>query len=84
MAKSIDAMAKVDAVYFVKGWNLARGCRIERKICEEYGVKILYPDFLEDRKEELVREPIIINDVPPIIPTDYKITCEDNHIPRID
>lgn len=39
-------MHNVDAVYFDEGWQDARGCRIERKICEEYGIKILDQDFL--------------------------------------
>lgn len=52
MAKSIDVMGKVDAVYFVKDWASARGCRIERQIAEAYGVKILNYDFLDEYKEE--------------------------------
>lgn len=47
MAKSIEIMGKVDAVYFMKGWEDARGCRIERNICHEYGVKILDENFFE-------------------------------------
>lgn len=46
IAKSIDAIGKVDAVYFTKDWREARGCRIERMICSEYGIKILDEDFL--------------------------------------
>lgn len=52
LAKSIDVMGKVDAVYFVKDWATARGCRIERQIAEAYGVKILNYDFLDEYKEE--------------------------------
>lgn len=52
IGKSIDVMGKVDAVYFVKDWREARGCRIERKIAEEYGVKILEYDFLDKFKDE--------------------------------
>jgi hypothetical protein len=39
-------MHDVDAVYFDKGWNDAKGCKIERAICREYGIKILDTDFL--------------------------------------
>ena len=39
-------MHNVDAVYFDNGWFEARGCRIENAICQEYGIKILKPDFL--------------------------------------
>ena len=40
LAKSIEAMSKVDAVVFMRGWELARGCRIEHKIAKEYGIFI--------------------------------------------
>jgi hypothetical protein len=40
-AKSIDAMANVDAVYFMNGWEAARGCRCERLIATEYGKQLL-------------------------------------------
>ena len=38
-------MHNVDAVYFDDGWEKARGCRIERKICNEYDIKILDESF---------------------------------------
>ena len=41
LAKSIEAMSKCDAVYFCKGWANARGCKIEHKIAEEYGLIII-------------------------------------------
>lgn len=47
IAKSIDFMAQVDAIYFMEGWEKSRGCRVERKVAEEYGLKILEPDFFE-------------------------------------
>lgn len=42
LAKSIKAISKVDAVLFMKGWEYARGCRLEHAVCMEYGRKILY------------------------------------------
>ena len=37
LAKSIEAMSKADAVVFMKGWQEARGCRIEHQIAIDYG-----------------------------------------------
>lgn len=48
LAKSIEAMADADAIYFMKDWQMARGCRIEREVAHDYGIKILDTDFLED------------------------------------
>lgn len=38
LAKSIDAMSGVDGVIFMKGWENARGCRIEHDIAVAYGL----------------------------------------------
>lgn len=43
MAKSIEAMANCDIVYFLDGWQTARGCQVEYHIARQYGVEtILY------------------------------------------
>lgn len=58
MAKSIDAMANVDAVYFAEGWAKARGCRLERMVCQNYGVKILDSDFLFEKEKPTFKDAI--------------------------
>lgn len=51
-------MHNVDAVYFDDGWIEARGCRIENAVCQEYGIKILTPDFLfEPRMHNVMMPP---------------------------
>lgn len=42
LAKSIELLDQADAVYFMKGWEKARGCIIEHKICQEYGKQTIY------------------------------------------
>lgn len=42
LAKSIAIMAKCNAVYFCKGWQQARGCKIEHEIAKNYGLSIIY------------------------------------------
>ena len=42
LAKSIESIGKVDAVYFMRDWEKARGCKIEHQVAVEYGKKILY------------------------------------------
>lgn len=37
LAKSIEAMSKVDAVIFMRGWKDVRGCRIEHQVAVDYG-----------------------------------------------
>lgn len=42
-------LSDVDAVYFCTGWEKAKGCRIERRICEEYGIPVLDDSFFKKR-----------------------------------
>lgn len=39
---SIMEMAKCDGVYFCKGWENAKGCRIEHEVAKIYGLSLLY------------------------------------------
>jgi len=38
LAKSLDAMSKLDGVVFIGDWKSARGCRIEHAAAVEYGL----------------------------------------------
>ena len=42
LAASLMKMATCDAVYFCKGWEKARGCRIEHEAAKAYGLEIIY------------------------------------------
>jgi len=42
LSKSIEGMSLCHAVYFCKGWENARGCKIEHEIAMEYGLEIIY------------------------------------------
>ena len=44
LAKSLENMSLCHAAYFAKGWENARGCRIEHDAAAAYGVKILYEE----------------------------------------
>lgn len=47
LAKSLENMSLCHAAYFCKGWENARGCKLEHAVAEAYGVKIIYE---EDQK----------------------------------
>ena len=42
LAKSLENMANCHAAYFCKGWENARGCRIEHDAAVAYGLEIIY------------------------------------------
>ena len=44
LAKSIENMSLCHAAYFGKGWENARGCRIEHDVAKAYGLTILYEE----------------------------------------
>lgn len=37
LSKSIELLDKADGVVFMKGWQEARGCRIEHQVAVDYG-----------------------------------------------
>lgn len=42
LAKSLENMSLCHAAYFCKGWEKARGCKIEHDAAVAYGLKIIY------------------------------------------
>ena len=44
LAKSLENMSRCHAAYFCKGWENARGCRIEHEAAAAYGLEILYEE----------------------------------------
>lgn len=44
LAKSLENMSLCHAAYFCKGWENARGCRIEHEAAKAYGMTIIYED----------------------------------------
>lgn len=44
LAKSLENMSLCHAAYFCKGWEQARGCRIEHEAAKAYGMKIIYEE----------------------------------------
>lgn len=88
-------LSDVDAVYFVNGWQRARGCKIERQICEEYDIMILDDSFFKQENEVHIKRQFGIDKIQ-IMPCKnenqkygvemWSGTTPDtyNHIPRID
>lgn len=44
LAKSLENMSLCHTAYFCKGWENARGCRIEHDAAVAYGLDIIYED----------------------------------------
>lgn len=44
LAKSLTNMSLCHAAYFCKGWEKARGCRIEHEAAKAYGLEIIYEE----------------------------------------
>lgn len=44
LAKSLENMSLCHAAYFCKGWENARGCRIEHDAAKAYGLDVLYEE----------------------------------------
>lgn len=46
LGKSLELLSTADIVYFAKGWEDARGCRIENQCAIEYGIEVI-EDYTE-------------------------------------
>ena len=44
LAKSLENMSLCHAAYFCKGWENARGCKIEHDAAVAYGLDIIYEE----------------------------------------
>lgn len=44
LAKSLENMSLCHTAYFCKGWENARGCRIEHEAAKAYGLEIIYEE----------------------------------------
>ena len=42
LSKSVENMSLCHVAYFAKGWENARGCKIEHEIALQYGLEIMY------------------------------------------
>ena len=41
LGKSLELLSTADVAYFTKGWEDARGCRIENTCAIEYGITVI-------------------------------------------
>ena len=44
LAKSLENMSLCHAAYFCKGWEQARGCRLEHDAAVAYGLTVIYEE----------------------------------------
>lgn len=44
LAKSLENMSLCHAAYFCKGWENARGCKLEHDAAVAYGLEIIYEE----------------------------------------
>ena len=42
LAKSLENMSLCHTAYFAKGWEKARGCKIEHEAALQYGLQVIY------------------------------------------
>ena len=42
LSQSIRYVGKADALYFTRGWENARGCKIEHEVAVQYGKEVFY------------------------------------------
>lgn len=56
LAKSLENMSLCDVAYFCDGWEDYRGCSIEHKVAEAYGLDIIYAEDEEEPEAPITDE----------------------------
>ncbi len=46
LGKSLQLLSTADVVYFAKGWEDARGCKIEHQCADEYNIPLIIEDVM--------------------------------------
>lgn len=44
LGKSLELLSTADYALFLKGWEKARGCKIENTCAQEYGIQTIYEE----------------------------------------
>ena len=44
LGMSLLSMAYCDTVYFCRGWEKARGCRLENEVALQYGLEVMFEE----------------------------------------
>ena len=52
LAKSLELLSTADVAYFAKGWEEARGCKIEHTCAIEYGIELVIEDYTKEGQTE--------------------------------
>ena len=47
LGESLKLLADADIAYFAKGWDQARGCKIENECACKYGIELVIEDYTE-------------------------------------
>lgn len=42
LGKSLELLSTADMAFFAKGWESARGCKLEHAACEAYGIEVVH------------------------------------------
>ena len=52
LGKSLQLLSTADIAYFAKGWEDARGCKIEHQCAVEYSIPSIIEDHTEQKESE--------------------------------
>lgn len=59
LGKSIQLLSTADVAYFAKGWDEARGCRIENECAIQYEIPVVIEDY--SKTPPIIREHPVCN-----------------------
>ena len=46
LSKSLERLAMADTIWLCDGWEYSKGCNVELECAMQYGISIVYPEYI--------------------------------------
>ena len=51
LSKSLERLAMADMIWLCEGWEHSKGCKIELECAIQYGLVVVYPEYIREWSE---------------------------------
>ena len=52
LSQSLERLAMADAIWLCEGWEYSKGCNVELECAIQYGLVIVYPEYITEWSED--------------------------------
>ena len=51
LSQSLERLAMADMIWLCEGWEYSKGCNVELECAMQYGISIVYPEYITEWSE---------------------------------